>query len=159
MLDVLDNELKTIYRHIIPIKAFLLAEILVGSATLTFIIFRYQINGSADIWTYAAALLSTAIILTALTDSKISVIETDSSQKVLKIYEESLYSTKVKKIKFNDLKSKLIFGNGRKSFIVMKLRLDIFQSDKKTGEIKSDFIGSNNRKLKKLHAYLKEISE
>ncbi|NOQ74988.1 MAG: hypothetical protein GQ574_23445 [Crocinitomix sp.] len=155
--------MKTIYKHIFPVKALFLLELICGSVILSYMIHLFNNDIYPNIWTFAGPMLGAALILTGLRGSKINEINIDASQGIIQISKVSISTTKIIKIKLTDLKSELIFGDGRNSFLMRnlllkKLQLVIFDADQNVAEIKSNFLGLNNDTIRKLHGKIKEIS-
>tara|TARA_R110000868_G_scaffold410616_1_gene699257 strand:+ start:71 stop:535 length:465 start_codon:yes stop_codon:yes gene_type:complete len=150
--------LKNIYKYNTPIKGLLIAKLILGISLLSFFGYLFKNEIYPDIWTFAGPLLSLALIINGLTSSSISEINVHSTQNMIEIVKESLYSTKTKKINFQSLKSELKSENAKKLFtLIIKLRLIISENDKEVEELNSNLFSLNNAKLTKLHSNLKEL--
>jgi hypothetical protein len=151
--------LKKIYKHYIPVKTLFILELISGTIILTFFIYLIKNEIYPHIWTFAGPLLGLALIITGLTSSKITEINVYYTEQLIEIKKESLFSIKNLKINLENLKSELKTGNGKKNNIISNLRLVIIDSKKEIDELKSNFLGFNNSKLRKLHSELKEITK
>ena len=150
--------MKNIYKYNTPIKGLLIAKLILGISLLSFFGYLFKNEIYPDIWTFAGPLLSLALIINGLTSSSISEINVHSTQNMIEIVKESLYSTKTKKINFQSLKSELKSENAKKLFtLIIKLRLIISENDKEVEELNSNLFSLNNAKLTKLHSNLKEL--
>ncbi|MFT5821404.1 MAG: hypothetical protein ACI8ZM_002657 [Crocinitomix sp.] len=157
MLEVIDDDLKNIYKYFIPIKLLFFLYVLIGSFILTASIYLFQNNIYPGIYTFAGPLLGAALIINGLTRSKIEEINIDFSHEIFRLRKDSLLSSKNTEIKFNDLKSELRWTNKNQFSLSSKLKMVIFNKDEKISELTSNFLGFNNNKLKKLQAHFKEI--
>ncbi len=161
MLEVIDKyknpHFKNLYKHYLRVKLLFFFELIIGTIILSYFISLFNNGIYPGILTFAGPMFGAALILTGLTSSKISEINIDLSQKIIEIHKESLYSSKLVKVKFDDLRTELKSTNGKKHILIAKLKLEFYNSDKKVNEMTSNFLGINNETLRKLHSELKSI--
>lgn len=134
------SKLKNIYKHVLPVKGLLFFYLVCGICLSSYFIYLFTNNIFPFIWCIPGPLLSLALILTGLTNSKIQGINVNSSKQRIEIHKKSFFSSKIKNVPFHLLKSELKTGNGKASMSIPKLRLIILKKDKEIEELESNFL-------------------
>ena len=150
--------MKKIYEHYIPVKLLFVLELVCGTILLSVFAYLFKNDIYLNGWSIAGPLLGIGLVITGLTSSKIKDISFNNAQQCLEINKESLFVSDCIKIKLNHLSTALKTTNGKKSGLNVKLKLVFIDGDDEVVEIHSNFLGANNKKLKKLHAYIKEVT-
>jgi hypothetical protein len=148
-----------IYSNKTPLKALFISTFFLGLILISICIKLYLDDLFIGVWSFALPILSLALIRIGLSESKVKTIELDERERLVIITKESIFKTKTQQISADIITTEFRTPNGNNTQLFPKFTLFILENDKRIIEIKSNFLGWNVEKLKKIHKEVQTFSK